>query len=118
MVVLKLLMILHLVKSNYRTTTTEQLEKTAVECAKFTNIFPVLFPEENITRKMHVLSIVAPKQIKEQKLAYKMFKVEQMGESIHKTFNELERRFANQFNKSQQYYLMLREYENLLYVHI
>ena len=67
---------------------------------------------------MHVLSIVAPKQIKEQKLAYKMLKVEQMGESLHKTFNELERRFSNQFDKAQQYYLMLREYENSLYVHI
>ena len=31
---------------------------------------------------------------------------------------QLERRFANQFNKAQQYYLMLREYENSLYVHI
>ena len=50
--------------------------------------------------------------------AYKMLKVEQMGESLHKTFNELERRFSNQFDKAQQYYLMLREYENSLYVHI
>ena len=47
-----------------------------------------------------------------------MLKVEQMGESLHKTFNELERRFSNQFDKAQQYYLMLREYENSLYVHI
>ena len=45
--------------------TKAQLEETAQLCEKFTEIFPVLFPMNHITRKMHVLSIVTPRQIRE-----------------------------------------------------
>ena len=61
---------------------------------KFATQSPVLFPDKNITRKMHVLSFVAQKQIRTQNLVYKMLKVEQIGEYVHSKVNELSRQFA------------------------
>ena len=75
--------------------TTDQNEKTAAYCEMFTKRFPVLFPGKNITRKMHVLSFVAPHQIRTQNLVYKMLKIEQMGEYVHCQINELSRQFAS-----------------------
>ena len=63
--------------------TKEQLEETAKICEQFTEVYPLLFPQNNITRKMHCLSIVAPKQIREQGAVYKMLKIEQQGEKLH-----------------------------------
>ena len=96
--------------------TKEQLEETASTCEKFTEIFPVLFPTTHITRKMHVLSIVAPMQIREQGCVYKMLKIEQAGEVLHKTLNALDLQFGNEKDKSKRYFQMLRELENSYYV--
>ena len=52
--------------------TKDQLEETARICEQFTEVFPVLFPQNHITRKMHVLSIVAPMQIRQQGIVYKI----------------------------------------------
>ena len=78
-------------------------------------VFPLIFPSKNITRKMHVLSCVAPRQIREQASYYKMLKVEQKGEYIHCKFNELGRKFAPIKNKERRYFGIIREYENELY---
>ena len=82
-----------------------QLEQTAKVCEKFTEAFPVLFPSNNITRKMHVLSIIAPKQIREQGSVYKMMKIEQQGEKLHKKLNDLDRQFGNIKNKSKDSFI-------------
>ena len=93
-----------------------QLEETASTCEKFTEIFPVIFPGTHITRKMHVLSIVAPMQIREQGSVYKMLKIEQAGEVLHKTLNGLELQFGNEKDKAKRYFQMLRELENSYYI--
>ena len=56
-------------------------DRTAEICQSFTKMFPILFPDQSITCKMHVLSIVAPKQIREQKLVYKILKFVERGEN-------------------------------------
>ena len=83
---------------------------------KFTELFPVLFPDTHITRKMHVLSIVAPVQIRKQRSVYKMLKIEQAGEVLHKTLNKYDLQFANEKNISKKYFRMLRELENSYYI--
>ena len=48
------------------------------------------FPENSITRKMHMLSNVAPKQIREQKIVYKILKLVERVENLHCKLNKLE----------------------------
>ena len=92
------------------------MEDTAQICEKFTEVYAVLFPLNHITRKIHVLSIVAPRKIREQGAVYRMMKIEQQGKKIHKQLNDLDRQFGNIRNKSQRYFYMLRELENGYYV--
>ena len=94
----------------------EQIEDAATKCEKFTAAFPMLFPQNNITRKMHALSIVLPRQIRKDGIFYKMLKIEQMGESLHQKLNTLETRYANVRPKSKRYFLMLQELENSYYI--
>ena len=94
----------------------EQIEDAATKCEKFTAAFPMLFPQNNITRKMHALSIVLPRQIRKDGIFYKMLKIEQMGESLHQKLNTLETRYANVWPKSKRYFLMLEELENSYYI--
>ena len=96
--------------------TKEQLEDTARTCEKLTEVFPVLFPDTNISRKMHCFSIVAPQQIRKQGIVYKMLKIEQAGEVLHKTLNQLDLQFGNEKNVSKKFFKMLRELENSYYV--
>ncbi len=85
-------------------------------CEQFTEVFLVLFLQNHITRKMHVLSIVAPMQIRQQWIVYKMLKIEQAGEVLHKKLNDLDTQFNNEKDLSQRYFKMLRELENKYYV--
>ena len=78
-----------------------------------TKKYPVNFPFHNITRKMHVLSCVMPKFVR-QGTVYKFLKIEQKAENLHCVFNNLERRFLYQKNKAKRYFLMLKEYKNML----
>ena len=57
-----------------RVKTIEQREETAKACEEFTKVFPLLF-YRRMTRKMHVLSIVLAKQIRENGNFYKFLKV-------------------------------------------
>ena len=91
-------------------------QKTAKICQSYTKRFPILFPEHSITRKMHVLSIVAPKQIREQGLVYKILKLVESGENLHCKLNKLERQYTNVTNRSERMFCMMKEYENSLYM--
>ena len=94
----------------------EQIEDAAIKCEKFTTAFPILFPQNNITRKMHALSIILPRQIRKDGIFYKMLKIEQIGESLHQKLNTLETRYASVMPRSKRYFLMLEELENSYYV--
>ena len=53
---------------------------------KFTCRFPILFPNQNITRKMHILSFVLPNLIENDtsdNMTHKYLKVEQAGERFY-----------------------------------
>ena len=56
------------------------------------------------------------KQIREQGSVYKMMKIEQQGEKLHKKLNDVDRQFGNIKNKSKIFFYMLRELENGYYV--
>ena len=45
---------------NIKNATKEQLENTARTCEKLAEVFLVLFPDTNISLKMHYFSLVAP----------------------------------------------------------
>ena len=82
--------------------TTEEIMENATTRESLTKKFSVLFPREIMTRKMQVIGIVAPKQIRKFKMVYKMLKIEQMGESLHNRWNSLNQRFSNTSNKSKR----------------
>ena len=61
-------------------------------------------------------SIVMPRFIREKKgLMNAMFRLEQEGEHAHQILNSLETRFKSVFNKSERYFLILKEFENKHY---
>ena len=64
----------------------KEIEEGALECEKVTELFPVEFPDKNISRKLFVLSFVLPKMIREQKIANKILRLEQEGEHLHQKF--------------------------------
>ena len=61
-----------------------------------------------------MLIFVFPKFIREQNLCYKMLKLEQAGEKVHSILNDLERLLSGIKNKETRYFILLKEYENLL----
>ena len=65
---------------------------------------------------MYVLSIVAPKQIREQKIVYKVLKFVERGENLHCKLNKLERQYTNITNKADRMFYMMKEYETILYI--
>ena len=94
--------------------TPEQVEELARSCEKYCEEFPILFPQVSMTPKMHILSCVLPKHIREQKIYYKMLKVEQEGERINKVLNEIETTLIHMKKKSLRYFILLKTYENRL----
>ena len=51
-------------------------------------------------------------QIRQQGIVYKMLKVKQAWEVLHKKLNDLDTKFNNEKDLSQRYYKMLWELEN------
>ena len=99
-----------------RNPTREENEKGAKECEKWCEIFPVFFPEKNLTRKMVEISLVMPKFIRKQPgLLNTILRLEQEGEHLHQIFNTLEKTYKSTYNKENRYWLMLEEYENKIY---
>ena len=71
----------------------EEIEEAANACESYTRRFPVLF-KRNMTRKMHVLSIILPKHIRKDGDYYEHLKLEQAGERLHNVLNQLERQYV------------------------
>ena len=90
--------------------THEEREELAKTCEEFCVKFPVMFAR-NMTRKMHLLSFVCPEFIRNSKFYYKIYKVEQKGESMHHAFNKLNEQFNNIIDKPHKLFLIIREYE-------
>ena len=98
----------------------EEKEVAATAAEKFTRLFPVYFPEQNITRKIHTLGFTVPDIIRSDKtenICYKYLKLEQAGERVHNIWNTLKRSrfFAVKDSKLKLFYTFM-EYENFLYV--
>ena len=66
---------------------------------------------QNMTRKMHTLSFTCPRFIRSSDDYFKIYKVEQKGESMHHIFNQLDIQFANIRDKPHKLFLMIKEYE-------
>ena len=92
--------------------TPEERELTAQACEEFGKFFPVNF-KRSLTRKMHVISYVAPQQIRNEGDFFKYLKLEQEIERAHHVLNILERRFEAVKNKAVKYFLMIRAFKNL-----
>ena len=89
-----------------------QREKTAEALEDFGRYFPVNF-YRNLTRKMHILSIIAPEQVRSNGNFYKYLKLEQETERAHHVLNLLEIRFECVKNKAMKYFLMLKAFKNI-----
>lgn len=66
---------------------------------------------------MDVLPIVSPKQIREQKNFCKILKLVESGENLHCKLNKLDRQYVNMTNKADRMFVMLKEYENSMYIY-
>ena len=77
---------------------------------EFGKLFPVHF-KRNLTRKMNILSIVGPRQVREDPYFFKYLKLEQAIERAHVLLNKLEKRFENIKNQTEKNYLMIREFK-------
>ena len=74
-------------------------------------IFPKHFYRD-MTRKMNVLSVTGPRQIREDGDYFKYLKLEQAIERAHHELNELEKQFECVKNKPEKYFLMIKSYKN------
>ena len=92
---------------------TEQLEEGAGLCELICELFPVFFPKENITRKMHVLSFVLPSNLREGTV-YKFLKIEQKSENLHVDLNQAEKNYLTTKNHAQRLFSMLKHVERKL----
>ena len=95
------------------TPTEEQTEECAKAREEFLKIYPVLFPDSDITRKMFVISMILPIFIRREKAkTFKFISAEEQGETLHKLFNELERQYCSIRYKPGRYLSMKKAYVN------
>ena len=90
----------------------EKNEELANELEKFTFFFPLYFPIQNLTRKMHVFSLVLSKFIRKYKMGYKMLQLEQKTESLHHTLNDLEKGLVSIQNRGERILAAIRLFNN------
>ena len=84
---------------------------------KWQKIFPKMFPKRNLTRKMAEYSLVLPRFIREKgALVNKILCLEQEGERLHAVLNALEKILRNILKMEHRYFVMLKRYENKIYV--
>ena len=74
-------------------------------------LLPKLFPERNITRKGHTLSMHIPEYITKYRSFYRYYKLEQSGESIHSQMNNIGRKLAPIRPKSLRLFKTIEQYE-------
>ena len=99
-----------------RDPTPEESENCAKECEEWCKVFPVFFPNRNITRKMIEYSLVLPRFIREKKgLMNKILRLEQEGERLHSEYNNIENSYKCIYNRATRFWLMIENYENKLY---
>ena len=66
------------------------IQDTIKKCQEWCRQLPVLFPDRNITRKGHVLSVHVPQYlVKFPNYLWKFYALEQRGESLHARCNRL-----------------------------
>ena len=87
-------------------------EELANEQEKFTLLFPIYFPTQNLTRNMNVFSLVLPTFIRKYKMRYKTLQLEQKTESLHHTINELENRLVSIQNRGERILAAIRLFNN------
>ena len=80
-------------------------------CEEWGEIWPVLFPQRNITPKGHIMAFVLPRIVEEHRTFFKFYKVEEKGESIHATMNDIERKCWVIKNKQARLWKMIERYE-------
>ena len=91
--------------------TMEEREKCAQACEKFTKIFPLRFAR-SLTRKMHVLSFVLPKYIREKGMYYEFLCLEQAGERAHNIFNQGETVWATIRSEEKRFFKIIKHVKN------
>ena len=90
-----------------RTLCRHEVELLAIRCSSYGCWFPVNFPEENLRRKFHLLTVDVPKQARRLKTVGMI--TEQTIESIHPYINELDRRFAKVADKKQKGLIIMKQ---------
>lgn len=88
--------------------TKSELEMGAKYCELFGEIYPVLFPEQTITRKQHVFCFVFPDYLRSGYM-YKILKIEHAGENIHAKYNRLEKKHNNQKDRGKRFFFVIRD---------
>ena len=84
-----------------------EVELLALRCASWGCWFPVNFPEENLKRKFHLLTVCVPKQARRLRTIGMI--TEQTIEAIHPYINELDRRFAKVADKTKKGLIILKQ---------
>ena len=80
-------------------------------CEEWGKIWPVLFPIRNITPKGHILAFVLPKVVEQHRTFFRFYKVEEKGESIHATMNDINRKCWVIKNKEARLWKIIERYE-------
>ena len=62
---------------------------------------------------MHILSIIAPEQVRRKGNFYKYLKLEQKTERAHHVLNILEVCFESVKNKAMKYFFTLKAFKNI-----
>ena len=89
--------------------TFDEIEKLNDLCINFGNRFPVLFPNRNLTRKMHELIFTVPRFVRKFKTLGKLS--EEEGESLHAAVNQELRQLACVRDQSEKIRLVLERQE-------
>ena len=89
----------------------EEREKCAQACEQFTKVFPLRF-KRSLTRKMHVMSLILPKHIRDKGLYYEFLCLEQAGERAHNRFNQGETVWANIRSKEKRFFKIIKYVKN------
>ena len=89
----------------------QELEEIQFHCQRWGEMLPILFPDRNITRKGHLLSIHLPETLKKLRTFYMFYKTEQAGEKIHSQFNKLMTRWKSRRPKDARLFGMIQAFE-------
>ena len=71
----------------------DELDEAIKSCQAWAERLPILFPDKNLTRKGHSLSVHIPETLWSCRTYYMFYKAEQTGEAVHAAFNRLFQRW-------------------------